>query len=194
MTQTHTPSNSHLSQNADKEPVQEVIKEGTFALLGKVVGTHGLQGWVKVFSYCEPRARIGEYKTWYLDGNAYQVEQFKASSAKSITAKLKGVDNCDDATGLRHKNILVAYVALERLSDDEYYWFQLQGMRVVNLQGQHLGQVSEMLATGSNDVLVVETKTQKRLLIPYIVPSIVSAVDIETETITVDWEEETDAR
>ena len=74
------------------------------------------------------------------------------------------------------------------MDDDEYYWVDLEGMRVETLDGQALGTVSNLFATGANDVLVVEG--ERRRLIPFVLDDVVTRVDRDKRTISVDWDPE----
>ena len=70
--------------------------------------------------------------------------------------------------------------------DEGYYWSEIIGLNVFNSKGERLGQVSQMIETGANDVMVVETANDERL-IPY-ADSIVQRVELEAGQIIVDWE------
>ena len=70
--------------------------------------------------------------------------------------------------------------------EDEYYWRDLIGMAVSDLQGSRLGSVKELLETGANDVLVVSLESGGEELIPF-VAQVVQSVDTQKRQITVDW-------
>jgi len=74
---------------------------------------------------------------------------------------------------------------LGEAGEGEYFWVDLVGLAVVNLQGEALGQVEELLRAGGSDVLVVRGERER--LIPF-VADFVKAVDREAKRITVDWE------
>ena len=71
------------------------------------------------------------------------------------------------------------------LPPGEFYWADLTGLMVKNLDGVDLGKVNRLLETGANDVL--EVIDQKTRLIPYVPEVFVLDVDLESRTITVDW-------
>ena len=87
-----------------------------------------------------------------------------------------------DPTGVR---VVTLRTRLPRLKKGEYYWSQLEGLKVTNLQGIELGKVSHLFETGSNDVLVVLGERER--LIPYL-PQIVLAIDLDAGTLNVDWD------
>lgn len=70
----------------------------------------------------------------------------------------------------------------------EYYWVDLIGLKVVTLLGQELGEVSHLLETGANDVLVI-TGTRERL-IPFVHGDVVRKIDLDNRLMTVDWDPE----
>lgn len=70
----------------------------------------------------------------------------------------------------------------------EYYWRDLEGLEVVNLQGERLGRVDHLLETGANDVLVVVGERER--LIPFVSAQVVTEVDLETGLIRVDWDKD----
>ena len=82
--------------------------------------------------------------------------------------------------------------ALPALEADTYYWHELMGMAVSNEQGQLLGEVSDMLETGANDVMVVSATERsiddRERLIPYLKDAVIKSVDRESKAILVDWD------
>ena len=84
--------------------------------------------------------------------------------------------------------IVIEREQLPNLTDDEYYWHQLIGMTVENTQGMVLGRVKDMLATGANDVMIVDG--EKRSLIPYVHGEFVLSIDNVKNLITVNWDED----
>ncbi|QIW16807.1 16S rRNA processing protein RimM [Pasteurellaceae bacterium RH1A] len=79
------------------------------------------------------------------------------------------------------------------LEEGDYYWHDLIGCAVVNTEGYQMGVVSEMMETGSNDVLVVKANGKdafgkQERLIPFLYEQVVKRVDLTTKTITVEWD------
>ncbi len=70
----------------------------------------------------------------------------------------------------------------------EYYWRDLEGLEVSNLQGERLGVVDHLMETGANDVLVVRGERER--LIPFVQGPVVVAVDLEARRIRVDWDKD----
>lgn len=165
-------------------------------LVGKITGLHGVKGWVKVFSDTDPRDGITKYKSWLIqlpNANAGQWRKVRVeagrSQAKTVIAKLEGYDDRDESMQLVGARIAISPDQLKPLDEDEYYWRDLIGLRVVNQQNVELGVVEGLLETGVNDVLVVKTETQERL-IPWTLGHAVLEVDTEQGVILVDWDED----
>lgn len=159
--------------------------------LGKISGVFGIKGWVKVHSYTDPREKIVEYGTWLLkhQGQWREVKlEGGQRQGKTVVAKLAGLDDRNEAELYRGDEIAIYQHQLGHLQEGEYYWHQLQGLRVVNMEGVELGTVHHLLETGANDVLVVRGDRER--LIPFTVDHTVTEVDLTTGVITVDWDPE----
>ena len=158
-------------------------------LVGKINGFFGVQGWVKIFSYTKPRKNILEYQPWYFINNeSYQVIEIISGreQSKTIVAQVKGIDNRDEAVQLIGKDLYINKEQLPELDDDEHYWHELTGFRVINKNEVDLGIVDYLVDTGSNHVLVTKGDTEH--WIPYFDPFLVS-VDRNKKVISVDWDE-----
>ena len=110
-----------------------------------------------------------------------------------IIVKLKGVDDREAAQTLANVEIGVDLSVFPELEEGDYYWHDLIGCSVVNLEGYTMGTVTEMMETGSNDVLVVKANTKdafgkQERLIPFLYEQVVKRVDLTTKTIEVDWD------
>ena len=159
-------------------------------LLGKINGLFGVKGWVKVFSYTQPRHKIVEYKNWYLgDDQSHHIEVEQGQAHKSgVIAKLKGIDDRDLAVTLVNQKIWVASDQLETLPEGEYYWFQLIGLKVVDSDNQPIGEVKDLIETGANDVLIVRADSKTEYLIPYLQGQVVKSIDLDEKRMMVDWD------
>ena len=160
--------------------------------VGKVVGLHGVGGWVKLESYTEPRLRIFSYRPWRLTLAGSEIEIASAQGhelGKGIVAKLPGCDDRDAAAKLIGATIQIPRAALPKPGRGEYYWTDLEGLDVVTVDGTALGKVSHLFATGANDVLVVQDGSRERL-IPFVTGQFVKKVDLDGKRIEVDWDVE----
>ncbi|WP_018625497.1 ribosome maturation factor RimM [Kangiella aquimarina] len=160
-------------------------------IVGKLNGASGIKGWVKVYSYTDPKENILNYSPWYLklDGQWQQVSIINGrEQGKTVVAQLEGCNDRNTAESYRGVEIAIEESQLPQLEEGEYYWRDLVGLTVVNMAGEELGTVKKMMETGANDVLVVKTASKEDLLIPYVPEYSVMKVDLDSKQITVDWE------
>ncbi len=158
-------------------------------VMGKIVAAQGILGWVKVQTYTEYLDSLFDYDTWYAgDGQTWQPMRLLDAKVhgKVLVAKLEGVADRTAAEKLKGRLIAVPRAALPEQEENEYYWSDLIGLPVHNLQGEMLGVVDSLLETGANDVLVVQGG-HGELLIPFI-GSVVQDVDLGERMIRVDWQ------
>ncbi|MGB5277810.1 MAG: ribosome maturation factor RimM [Gammaproteobacteria bacterium] len=168
-------------------------------IVGKISGVYGVKGWVKVHSDTDPRDGITGYNPWYIQqgaqGNAawreVRVEDGRRQ-AKTVIAKLEGVDDRDAAMLLTGAKIAISPDQLRTLDEEEFYWRDLIGLRVVNQEGIELGTVQRLMETGANDVLVISggqlSAANKEHLVPWAPGQAVLEVDLERGLIRVDWD------
>lgn len=169
----------------------EARNDDQVVILGQVSGLFGVKGWVKVFSYTDPRERILEYKPWYLRtaGGWRQISLAEGQlHGKTIIARLEGCADRDSAATWVGHEIAIQRDQLPALAQDEYYWSDLEGLQVVTTTGVMLGTVDHLIETGANDVLVVRGERER--LIPYVRPDVVVDVDLAARTLRVDWDPE----
>ena len=159
--------------------------------VGRISGLHGVKGWVKIFSYTDPREGILKYEPWLVKF-AGEWRQFKLvagrAQGKGVVAQLEGYNDRDLAATLMNCDIAITREQLPKAKRGEYYWIDLVGLEVINLEGEQLGAVTKVMATGANDVLVVAGVDGEELLIPFVQEVYVMDVDLEAKRLTVDWQ------
>lgn len=157
--------------------------------MGRVSGVYGVRGWLKVRSDCEPPEQLLGYSPWQIETAAgwqsHALESGRAHGA-GLVVKLAAVDDRDAARALVGAEIAVRRSQLPALDDGEYYWNDLIGLTVVTRAGEPLGRVRGLMATGANDVLVVDGDRER--LVPFIEGRVVLAVDARAGRIEVDWD------
>ena len=161
-------------------------------LVGRIVGLFGVDGWMKIESYTDPRERIFAYRPWLLRHAQGEREIDRASGraqGKGLVAQLPGVADRDAASALIGAEIWVARSQLPKAKRGEYYWIDLEGLAVVTEEGVALGTVSHLFATGANDVLVVRDGERERM-VPFVLKQFVKEVDLDSGRIVVDWDPE----
>jgi 16S rRNA processing protein RimM len=164
--------------------------------LGKVGSVYGIKGWLKTHSFTENPADIFDYSPWSLKlGGKLQsvtVTDWRKHN-NGLIAKFSGVDDRDMAQSFVSSEISIKESVLPELPEGEFYWRDLIGMSVVTEQGYSLGEVTDLMETGANDVLVVKANRndgfgKKERLIPYLFEQVVKTVDAKNKQITVDWD------
>lgn len=160
-----------------------------WVVLGRVSGLFGLQGWVRVFSHTEPREGIARYNPVFLQRKG-QWQPFKIEAGRThgagVVLKFIDFDDRDQAATLVQSDIAVHRAQLPPPRPGEYYWADLEGLRVVTLEGVELGVVDHLLATGANDVLVV--KGERERLLPFVQGQVIVEIDLEQRLLQVDWD------
>ena len=150
--------------------------------VGKVTKTHGLKGELKLYP------SMGD--EWIADTRQIRLsrdnpaQNFAECHIQSIRGKdipliikFKKIDCVEAAEGLVGQTLYVLRDQLPDLPEDEYYWFQIEGLRVYDEDEHYYGNIVEIIRTGSNDVYVVRDD-EKELLLPMI-DSVVKTIDLE---------------
>lgn len=172
------------------------MEQQRIEVVGKLGSTYGIRGWLRIYSSTEQAESIFEYRPWFLkikgEWQPTELENWRHHNHE-IIVKLKDVDDREAAQTLANVEIGVDLSVFPELEEGDYYWHDLIGCSVVNLEGYTMGTVTEMMETGSNDVLVVKANTKdafgkQERLIPFLYEQVVKRVDLTTKTIEVDWD------
>lgn len=166
--------------------------------LGQLTSVYGIQGWLKVYSYTDPMTGILNYPEWILEQGSSQRTVKLAQGrrqGKGLVVQLAGVDDRTSAEALKGAWVKVPKSALPQLPQGDFYWWQLEGLRVVTQTGVELGTVSHLLSAGAaNDVLVVRSShpddPQQERLLPWLMDQVIVQVDLDSGLIVVDWDPE----
>lgn len=159
--------------------------------VGRISGVYGIKGWVRIYSYTQPRENILNYSPWLLySGGSWRSVEVLAGRRQGagVIAHLEACEDRDAARRLMGAEIAIHRDQLAQSGGDEYYWVDLIGLQVVNLQGVVLGRVSGLLETGAHDVLVVHNNRER--LIPYVRGTVVTDIDLQAGRLQVDWDAE----
>jgi 16S rRNA processing protein RimM len=169
--------------------------------VGYVSGAYGVAGWVRVTPFSDEADALLSVKTWWFDKpelHDVDVKQVKAHGG-DVVAQLVGVVGRDAAEALKGAAVQVPRSHFPALSDDEFYWSDLIGLDVENLQGEALGRVSDMMSNGPQSILRIAApaadgiaegdaapETAPERLIPFVAQYVIK-VDKAERKITVDW-------
>jgi 16S rRNA processing protein RimM len=159
-------------------------------LLGRVHGAFGIRGELKLESFTEPASAIFRYQPWTLrdaQGRERTLTQARGrETTKGLVATFPDVDDRDVAEAMRGTEVYAPRNALPPPKPGEYYWVDLEGLRVLNLEGADFGVVSHLFSTGANDVLVARGERER--MIPFLEPDYIHSVDFDAGVVTVDWD------
>jgi len=167
------------------------------AQVGFVFGAYGVAGWVRIRPFSEDADALLRVQTWWLDKPGVHTVEVKHSKMHGgdVVAQLVGVTDRNVAEALKGAAVSIPRSQFPVLSNDEFYWAELIGLEVENLQGEHLGTVTDMMSNGPQSILRItpaavagadpEVEAQERL-IPFVEAFIIK-VDKTSKKITVDW-------
>lgn len=165
-------------------------------VVGKFGSCYGIRGWLKVFSFTENPESIFSYRPWYIkQGEEWQVVEFENYKPhnQDIIVKIAGINNRDSANVLTNVNVYVAANLLPSLAEGDFYWKDLIGCSVITTTGYDLGKITDLMETGSNDVLVVKANLNdafgaKERLLPFVQQQVIKHIDLNTKSVEVDWD------
>ena len=160
------------------------IHADSLIVVGKVLAPWGLKGEVKVEAISDSPGRFSAGGILYADDRPLRVLRSTGLPGGHFALQLENVTSREAAQELRGVFLLVPEDAAPPLPEGKYYHFQIIGMQVYTLEKESLGRVTEILATGSNDVYIV-TSDENELLVPAL-DEVVKEVDVARKTITVD--------
>jgi 16S rRNA processing protein RimM len=156
-------------------------------VIGKVTATHGVRGQLRIVAYSGDYGNISNLNNMVLQGPDGARETVKiASSAmhcKKLLVTLQGYNDINQVQHLVGCEIYAERDQLPELVDGEFYWCDLIGLKVVTTEGAHLGELYDIMATGSNDVYLVRSG-EKEYLIPAI-EEVVIEVNLAAGVMTV---------
>ncbi|MBP2256175.1 ribosome maturation factor RimM [Virgibacillus alimentarius] len=156
--------------------------------VGKIINTHGIQGEVKVkrISDFDERFNVGE--------TLYAVEENENPIPLVIDGHrnhkgfelmhFKGYDSINDVAPFKGMYLKITEKQLTELEEGEYYYHEIIGNTVFTDTGEKIGEISEILSPGANDVWVVKQEIGKDILIPYI-DDVVIEVDVPAKKVII---------
>lgn len=153
-----------------------MIKE--FLEGGKIVGTHGVKGEMRVECWCDSPQFLSQFKTLYFNGGAEKIKVKSRAHKNMVLMKIPGVDTIEQADTYRGR---VVYIKRSDIKLEEGVNFvqDMIGLEVVDSQtGVVFGTISDVLRTGSNDVYEMKDKDNKAFYIPAI-PDIIDEIDVK---------------
>ncbi len=164
--------------------------------VGYATGAFGVQGWVRIKPYSADADALLHARRWWLDKPQLRdVDMLQAKiHGDEVIAQLVGIADRDAAEALKGALIQISRRHFPVPDENEFYWVDLIGLAVENLQGEHLGTVNGLMESGAHPILRVAVpdipgleKRQREILIPF-VDQFIKAVDQTAKLIKVDWQ------
>ena len=145
-------------------------------IVGRILAPWGIRGEVKVEVLTDFPERFAPQKVVYLNARPLEIESCRPHK-QHLVVKLATIDSVEDTEKLRGQDLTIPSSELSRLPEGQYYTFQLIGLKVLTTDGEHLGQIADIMTTASNDVYIVKGK-RGEILIPAI-EDVVKSIDLE---------------
>lgn len=152
--------------------------------LGKVVNTHGIRGEIKIQPWCDDPEVFDSLNYVYIGGERYEILRSRFHK-NCVIVQIDGITNINDAELMRNKIVTIEREMLGELPEGTYYIADLEGLEVKTVDGDILGNIKEVIRTGSNDVYVLDNDDKKPILIP-VIEQVVKEVNIDDGYVTVE--------
>ncbi|MDB5948800.1 MAG: uncharacterized protein JWR65_655 [Massilia sp.] len=166
--------------------------------VGYVSGAYGVTGSIRVTPFSSDADALLKVKAWWLDKPHLRAVSVRTTKLHGgdVIAQLVGVVGRDASEALKGAAVSIPRSQFPELPADEFYWSDLIGLDVVNLQGEALGKVTDMMDNGVQSIFRItpvaeaaengaDAKAEERL-IPY-VDQYVKSIDLAAKKMTVDW-------
>lgn len=163
--------------------------------LGRVAGVFGIRGWLRIQSFTRPVENLLEYEPWWIAAKpGFEAKVLEGRvQGNGLVVRINGsdgrpIDDRDVAALLIGAEIQVPREAFPEPGEGQYYWADLVGLKVRNLEAVELGEVTSLMNNGAQDVLVIRGADATERLIPFVHGPIVRSVDLAAGLIMVDWQ------
>jgi 16S rRNA processing protein RimM len=158
--------------------------EPAFLEIGRIKASHGVRGGMRVQVLCDNPNRFLVLKQVYVGQERTPFRVLEARLlAKQALLLLDGISSPEKVAPWRESIVYVSAADSDPLEPGEYYHHQILGLAVISDQGERLGEITEIITTGSNDVYVV-VKDQQELLLPAL-KDVILVIDLSLQTMTV---------
>jgi 16S rRNA processing protein RimM len=152
--------------------------------IARISGPHGLKGKIKIIPFGDSFKRFLRYTHLIIGKNGLPIEILSVQNRRSFyIIELAGFTHISLVEPLKGETLFIKREQLEEPAEDEYYWRDLLGLKVIDTQGAVLGEIMDIFSTGSNDVYVVDKSKQ------YFIPAtkdVFKEISLEKGCITID--------
>ena len=180
---------SHRDQQEFNQQGSSNIDEPEFICIGKIHRSHGINGAVIMDPMTDfpERIRSGR-KVFVGTSRAPMVIKSARSMPPFFLVQFVEIDSPEKASELRNQFVFVNRIDLPKLPKGRYYFHQLIGLEVFEIDGTRIGKVKEILETGANDVYVIEKEDQTEVLAAGI-PEVIREINLEEKKMVVNLPE-----
>ncbi|MCT4598730.1 MAG: ribosome maturation factor RimM [Vallitalea sp.] len=155
--------------------------------IGKIVNTHGVRGAVKIIPLTDDPKRFELLEYVYID-NKKKIEKYTINNIKyfknMVIIQFDEIKDMNQAEALKQSIIKIPRELALPLEENEYFVADLEGIKVSTEEGKYLGEITDIIFTGSNDVYVVKGEDKKEILIPAL-KQCIKKVDMDNKTMIV---------
>ena len=155
--------------------------------IGKIVGSFGIKGELKVYPYTNDIDMFLKFKEFYID-NKEEFSEIKIAGSRKrkniILIMVEGIGNIEDSLPLLEKNIYIEESSLPSLEEGESYVYQLLSSQVYDETGNYLGAIEDVFSAGAHDIYSVINDEGEEILIP-VIPGVILSKDMENKKIVV---------
>ena len=152
-----------------------------FLAVGQIINTHGIKGEVKVYPLTDDAKRFRKLETVYIDGVERKISWCKIQP-DTVILKIEGIETPEEAYKYKDKYIEIKRENAVKLENDRYFVADIIGSRVIDENNKELGNVFDVIVTGSNDVYWVKGKEE--VLVPAL-KSVIIKMDMENKLIII---------
>ena len=155
-------------------------------LIAKIQAHQGLKGWLKIYSYSETSEKFSKYSYFFIsneENNYIQLKVEKIILDKNIKIKFENYNSREELEKYIGKYLYIENDQLDELEVNQFYWEELIGLEVYLENDDKIGVVSDIIETGSNDVLVIQGN--KEYLIPYLYGESIKKISLKDKKIII---------
>ena len=139
-------------------------------LMGRSSGSFGLKGEVRVYPYTGDSELFLTAEKLYAGPNPEAAQELNLKSLRRhkgrLLFKVEEINTKEEADKLKGFFIYISQDQLPALAEDEYYWFQLKGLEVRDLENRVLGRIAHVTDPGGQEIWVIKNSSGQEGLIP----------------------------
>lgn len=155
-------------------------------IIGKIGAAHGVRGDMKVYPLTDFPDRFNIIKKAYVDDQLIEIVSTRYQN-NFVVMKVKGINSREEVARFTNKLLKIDRSDVPPLAEGEYYSFDIIGLQVINQDDEILGEITEILKTGSNDVYITKAKDGRQILLPAL-KKVVTEINLEEGFMRVIWD------